>query len=63
MSHQADLTDSCKIGPAPRDDGAGAPGGASQGRSPARGIACVTSGRALETVSSHLCCQEFYVQI
>jgi hypothetical protein len=37
MPHQADLTDSCKIRPAPREDGAGAPGGASQGRSPARG--------------------------
>jgi hypothetical protein len=28
MAHQADLTDSCKIRPAPREDGAGAPGGA-----------------------------------
>jgi len=37
MPHQADLTDSCKIRPAPREDGAGVPGGPPEGQSPARG--------------------------
>jgi hypothetical protein len=30
MPHQADLTDSCKIRPAPREDDAGAPDGVSR---------------------------------
>jgi hypothetical protein len=38
MPHQADLTDSCKIRPAPRD-GAGAPGGASRRPEPGAGSA------------------------
>jgi hypothetical protein len=39
MPHQADLTDSCMIRPAPREDGAGAPDGVSRRPEPGAGSA------------------------